>query len=105
MRRDFSCQMVEGNQLLQQGFLKDADRCFRKALRLEPGSASAHNGRGLVSLTLHKITTALRSFTIAIRADDCAIYRHNRALAYWELGKCQDAIRDLTKAILLDDRN
>lgn len=78
----------------------DALACYQAAVALRPGDPWVHFNRGLVRLRRHEPERALIAFDDALRlAPGRAEPLLNRALALHELGRYDEAIRDLGLAL------
>lgn len=60
-------ELSRGAQLLQQGAIREAQRCFEKAILVAPKDAVAHNCLGIVLRIQHHYAAAAASLNQAIR--------------------------------------
>ena len=82
---------------------REAARCFRRALALEPGSALARFGLGLALLGQREHQAAAREFDVAVlgRPDHADTHR-NLGIALTEIGRLDEAITHCRRAVALN---
>lgn len=68
---------------------------FNEVLELDKQYAPSYNGRGLVWDRFFNFEEAINDFTRAIELDEGnAVYWHNRACCYRNMGQMDKSIRD-----------
>ena len=76
---------------------------YGAAIDIEPGKASAYNGRCWVRALLRQAEAALEDCRESLRLNDADPYAHDsQALAHWLLGEEDAAREDLDRARALD---
>lgn len=92
--------MTMGQSALQDGNVAEARSAFAKVIQLDPTSAVAQNGLGLVEKGAGKLADAERHYLEAIRLDPQNAEAHNNlALLYDQQGKTERAIVEFTAAL------
>lgn len=82
-----------GNLLVESGRLEEAVTHYRKAVKLEPGFATAWNNLGVAMAGLGRHNIAIAAYRKAIKAVPAY------ALAYYNLGAAYDARGRYTRAV------
>ena len=81
----------------------DAMAAFERAVRLDPGSASAHAGRGFALAALGRREDALSAYERAVRLDPGSASAHaGRGLVLEALGRREDALSAYERAFEID---
>ncbi|MBX7104232.1 MAG: protein kinase [Gemmataceae bacterium] len=97
-------RFVQGLVLLGTQRVRAAYEQFREATIHEPDSMHAWFGRGQAEAALGSDLAATRSFSTCIAlGPTVADGYHGRALSYLRLGQLEQAIRDINRALKLDD--
>jgi tetratricopeptide (TPR) repeat protein len=93
----------QGDELRAKGRLQESLHRYQQAFEIDPDSALAYQGRGMMSMVLGQWQDAIRAFDEALRRDrqNADILAH-RARCYVMLGDYQRAITDLDQAVRLD---
>lgn len=82
---------------------RDAERCYRKALKLDPGNAKVLNNLGSVYMELKLYGSADRIYRHAIRLNpQSALFRKNLGTAYLAEGKYRKGWKEYELALALD---
>jgi len=72
-------------------------------LQIDQSYAPSFNGRGLVWDRFFNFEEAIKDFSSAINLDaQNAVYWHNRACCYRNMGEMQKSLEDFDRAISLD---
>jgi tetratricopeptide (TPR) repeat protein len=88
---------------LQTYHLKDAQKCFERATKLNKTHADAYNNLGVVFYELKKYGKAIKLYSRAISIDeDSASYFSNLGAAYFSEKQFEKATLAYTRAIQLD---
>jgi tetratricopeptide (TPR) repeat protein/predicted RNA-binding Zn-ribbon protein involved in translation (DUF1610 family) len=96
----------EADKQLEDGENDKAAEAFGEAIKADPKSTKAVNGRGVAFLRLRKLGRALDDFTRAIELDPTeSKFYSNRAIVFKDQEKYTRALADLTKAIELSPKN
>lgn len=97
--------IVEGNQLAQQGFLKEAYNKFTEALIVNPKSEIALLNKAQLLYWMWDYEEAIKEYNKAIDllSNYDALYL-DRGMCYAYMGYFDKAIEDFTKAIELNDQ-
>lgn len=96
----------EADKQLEDGENEKAAEAFGEAIKADPKSTKAVNGRGVAFLRLRKLGRALDDFTRAIELDPTEPkFYSNRAIVFNDREKYTRALADLTKAIELSPKN
>jgi tetratricopeptide (TPR) repeat protein len=86
--------------------VKEAERYYKKALKIYPNHVSAINSMGLTQYYQENYTNAIELYTKAVHLDsDFSLAYNNRGMAYNELQEYKLAEKDYNTAILKDYRN
>lgn len=95
--------VAEGDTYMEQGKIKEAERCYLRAVSKSPKEPKLYNRLGANYLKARNYSDALQAFEAARDLDGSKASRHyNVALAAWQLGnlgKARDAIK---QAMTLD---
>jgi tetratricopeptide (TPR) repeat protein len=92
-----------GRVYLQAGDVTRALAQMERALELEPGALWPNFYRGCCARRLGRHQDAVVAFAVcAALAPDRACHWYNRGLAYLELGRLDEALRDHDRALRLD---
>ncbi|MDR3638012.1 MAG: serine/threonine-protein kinase [Isosphaeraceae bacterium] len=91
-----------GRSLLRVGRLSAAATEFDHTVRLKPGDFWSNFYRGLCAFQLRRPADAIAAFSACIAIRDKAECYYNRALAYQDLDRPQDAIDDYSMALQHD---
>jgi tetratricopeptide (TPR) repeat protein len=93
----------KANRLLVRNRFSDAIAVYQEVLAEDPEFADAHNGRGMVSLSLCQWADAAKSFDLAIKGNPNFLLAYlNRAKCRVMLGQPLLATHDLDRAIQMD---
>jgi protein O-GlcNAc transferase len=92
-----------GNAYLAQGRLDEAEVCYRKALKLNPGYVDAHNNLGNVLKEKEKFQESIHSYRTALRLDSSRSEIHNNlGLCLERLGEYEQSIHEYHEAVRLN---
>ena len=92
-----------GVACLAKGKYDDAIACFDKAIALDPNVATAYNNRAWTYFKCGKSDLGLPDAQRAVeRAPDNASFLDTRGQIYAALGRREEAIADLKKALSID---
>lgn len=95
--------LKEGDQYLEDGKLKEAERSYLRAVAKEPKQPRLYNRLGAIYLKDRNFGDALQAFEAARDLDGSKASRHyNVALAAWQGGKLAKARESISQAISLD---
>lgn len=95
--------LVEGDQLLADGKLREAERAFLRAVAKNPKNPKLYNRLGAIYLKQRNFSDALEAFIAARELDSSKASRHyNVALAAWQSGKRPLAREAIAQALSLD---
>jgi len=93
----------EGEKLLKDGKLAEAEQLFLKAAASNPSDSKVYAKLGLIYLTQENYSDAIESLKIAVKHDKHNPSRHyNLALAFWGNKDVQRATVAIREAISLD---
>lgn len=93
----------KGIQFLSEGRQRDAIAAFDKAIRLNPRSAEAYQGRGMAYNETGQNERALKDYDAALALNpQYAEAYFNRGNVYSDLGQHERALKDYDEAIRLD---
>jgi lipoprotein NlpI len=93
----------KGIQFLSEGRQRDAITAFDKAIRLNPRSAEAYQGRGMAYNETGKNEQALKDYDAALALNpQYAEAYFNRGNVYSDLGQHERALKDYDEAVRLD---
>lgn len=99
--RNHKAYVNKGIVFRLQGKYDDAERCYSKALELQPDYAELHASLGALAVFQDKPAAAVGHLERAIQLDDQLPVAHsNLAMAYALLGRFDDADGELQKAIV-----
>ena len=73
---------------------------LKKAAEKRPDKASVHNNLGLSYFEKEDFEEALNCFTKAIQLEPHSFHYNNRGLAYYHIGKLEEAKRDYDDALV-----
>ena len=92
-----------GNLRLEDGLYREALTEFEDQLRLHPGDASGHLGRGLALMGLTRNAEALDAIdhAIALKPDFAEAFA-NRGILHDRMGRSRNALDDYRRALELD---
>jgi tetratricopeptide (TPR) repeat protein len=104
--------LAEGAQLAAKGRISDAIDLYNQAIKLNPASAVAHQLLGYAYLRRAQLKpnsqpsdpgNAVQSLERALDLDPQYIWSaYNLALAYWQIGRQQDAIASVKRVLEID---
>ena len=95
-----------GGALSRQGNGAAAASAFDRALALDPDSAEAYNGRGVLMSEQNRTAEAIAAFTKALEINPALVHVYsNRGRAYAVSGNLDAAIRDFEQILSLDPGN
>lgn len=93
----------EGDQYLESGKLKEAERSYLRGVAKNPKNPKLYNRLGAIYLKQRNYRDALEAFEAAREFDPSRSSRHyNIALAAWHLGNRSKAREAISQAISLD---
>jgi spermidine synthase len=100
---EFGWLLAEAGRLLDKGDAEGACRLYRKAGRINPGSAAPEHNLGAVEFRRGRFDRALRFFrNAAAKTPWNAETRYSLALCYWKTGRRRPCRLELEKAVALD---
>ncbi|MBI4032616.1 tetratricopeptide repeat protein [Candidatus Berkelbacteria bacterium] len=95
--------LAEGDQFLNDGKLREAERAFLRAVAKNPKNPKLYNRLGAIYLKQRNFSDALEAFVAARDLDSSKASRHyNVALAAWQSGKRPLAREAIAEALSLD---
>lgn len=95
--------LLEGDQFLAEGKLREAERSFLRAVAKNPKNPKLYNRLGAIYLKQRNFSDALEAFVAARELDASKASRHyNVALAAWQSGKRPLAREAIAEALSLD---
>lgn len=95
--------VAEGDAYMEQGKIKEAERCYLRAVAKSPKEPKLYNRLGATYLKARNYSDALQAFEAARDLDGSKASRHyNVALAAWQLGNLGKAREAIAQAITLD---
>ena len=100
--KDPDVQYGMGHVFFLQGRLKDAEKAFRKAIRIAPDFSEAHNYLGTVYERLSEPDKAISAYKRALRNPQYVtpqFSRQNLGLIYLSMDNYEDAIREFKTAL------
>ncbi len=105
VRKTFSYYIKIAKKKLNNKEYDNAILYYDKAIELHPYFSSTFNERGYCKAKKFNYTAALEDYTAAIRRNEREPqYFVNRGIAYFKLGKINEAIKDFETASLLGSR-
>ncbi len=104
-QRNALAEQVYGNALLLDGEIEPAIAHLRAALALVPDFPDAHNNLGTALGSQGDLEGAIVEFRAALRSQETADTRHNLGFALLRLGRTDEAMRELERALVLDPRH
>ncbi len=102
--KDAQIQTLLGTVYREQGLFEQADAAYRKAIALDPKSAAAYAGRGILrDVSGHLDEAALEDFRTAVRLDPLEpAYNNNLGFALSVRGRYAEAAAALQEALRCD---
>jgi tetratricopeptide (TPR) repeat protein len=95
-----------GEAHLAIGEIADAEKAFRSAVGLDPGSSSAHYSLGYLLQRRNDLPAAIEAYRRAVAADPFKAEAFgNLAAAYFKLGNHEQAVAALKSALALEPGN
>ncbi len=95
--------VAEGDAFMEQGKIKEAERCYLRAVAKSPKEPKLYNRLGAIYLRARNYSDALQAFEAARDLDGSKASRHyNVALAAWQLGNLGKARDAIEQARVLD---
>jgi Flp pilus assembly protein TadD/Tol biopolymer transport system component len=91
-----------GFVLEREGLVDEAAQSYRKALALDPGSASAHYNLGSSLARSGQLAEAERHLRIAVKQKPDAASHTALGAVLWKLSRKDEAVTQLQKALALD---
>jgi tetratricopeptide (TPR) repeat protein len=91
-----------GFVLEREGLVDEATQSYRKALALDPGSASAHYNLGSSLARTGKFAEGERHLRIAVKLKPDAASHTGLGVVLWELRRKDEAVTQLQRALELD---
>ncbi len=100
----FVYELIEkGNMSFNKSKYKEAVKWYDQALKIDPKSIGALNGKGLVFNKLERYEEAITWFDKAIEIDPNFVYAlNNKGVTFANLGRYEEAITWFDKAIEID---
>lgn len=103
---DASFWQTLGEARLDNGEFVGAEEAFRKAIELDPGSASAHYGLGYLLQLRDRLPEAIAAYQLAVKADPYKAEAFgNLAAAYLKIGDPKRALSALLTGLELEPGN
>ena len=102
----FVYELIEkGNMSFNKSKYKEAVKWYDQALKIDPKSIGALNGKGLVFNKLERYEEAITWFDKAIEIDPNFVYAlNNKGVTFANLGRYEEAITWFDKAIEIDPK-
>lgn len=95
----------KGRNLLNSNKYKEAQVCFKEAIKLNPVNPWAYYYIGMANKILGKNREAINNFNMAIKQDNSFSWAYyNRGLSYNRLGNKKQGLADINEAARLGDR-
>jgi len=97
----FAIYYSVGNVLIQLGYIDEAIKAYKEAIRRNPNCAEVHNNLGLVYLQSREFDKAKKAFQEALRHKPGFPEVHNNlGLVYLQSGESDKAIEEFREALL-----